>query len=262
MAGLTIWVQYAWAMSAVCECGIIIYMLTRKQYRSFPAFFSYLIVDFLESVVVFGAARVWGFLSYRAMYLGWAMQGIVICARALAVAELCRHLLRQFRGIWGLAWRLLSLCAAILVLYSASEAGWMWYRTVLRMSVGLELTMLVVIVLLFLFARYYEIVADRAVRTMGAGFFALSFFKVGNDTILRNRFEVYADFWRMAGLLTFLVSLSLWFWALHKLAPTPEAQPTLLPAEIYRSVVPKINESLWDLNERLSQLWRVGAHGS
>jgi hypothetical protein len=49
---------------------------------------------------------------------------------------------------------------------------------------GLELAMATVIVLLFVFARYYEVGVEPAVRTMAIGFLLYSCFRVLNDTIL------------------------------------------------------------------------------
>ena len=262
MAELAKPVQYLWALSVGFECILLALMFARKQYRNHPAFFFYLVADIFQAVSVFIVYRVWGFNSSFAMHFSWGTQAAVICARALAVAELCRNLLQRFRGIWALAWRLLVLSASFLVSYSAMKAGWKWDQTVLRMNIGLEFTVIAIITLLFLFARYYEVVAEGTLRTMAIGFFLLSCSKVVNDTILQHRLHQYEELWRMVGLLVFVASLSLWFWALFKLAPAPAPKPVLLPAEIYRSLAPEINERLWALNEQLGRFWRVGTQGS
>jgi len=262
MVGLAKSVQYVWALCVGFECVLLVLMLTRKQYRSFPAFFSYLIVDIQHSLSVFVVYQIWGFRSFTALYFSWASQGIVLCARAVAVAELCRHLLKAFRGIWELAWRLLILCAVIVASVSAAKAGWIWYETLLRMNVGLELAMIATIVCLFLFARYYEIFADRTLQIMGVGFLLLSCAKVVNDTILQQRLRQYMDLWRMSGELVFLACLSLWFWALYQFAPAPARKPVLLPPDIYDSLAPKINERLRELNEQLKRFWHVKAQRS
>jgi hypothetical protein len=43
--------------------------------------------------------RRWGFSSMLSWRIAWGMQGAVICARALAVAEVCRGVLGRYRGI-------------------------------------------------------------------------------------------------------------------------------------------------------------------
>lgn len=254
--------QYLWALSVGLECIFLVLMFARKQYRSYPAFCFYLVTDIFQAVSLFIAYRVWGFSSSFAMHFGWATQAVVLCARALAVAELCRNLLERFRGIWALAWRLLALSAAFLVSYSAMKAGWKWDQTVLRMDAGFEFTIIAVITLLFLFARYYEVVPQGTLRTMAIGFFLLSCSKVVNDTILQRWLHRYGELWNMVGMLVFVTSLSLWFWAMLKLAPAPAAKAVLLPAETYRTLAPQINQRLWALNEQLGRFWQVGAHGS
>lgn len=259
MVGLANSVQYVWALSVGFECALLILMLARQHYRTYPAFFFYVVADILQSPVLFIVYAIWGFLSYPASHIAWASQAVIICARALAVAELCRHLLQQFSGIWALARRLLTICAAGVAVYSVLTAGWQWGMTVLKINQGLELTMVVVIVILFAFARYYEIMAERAQRTMGVGFFALSCFKVVNDTILQHRLAQYANVWRVLGMMAFLTSLSLWFSALYKLAPAPTRKTPLLAPDIYGSLTPKINERLRELNEQLKRFWHSKA---
>lgn len=262
MADLAKSVQYLWAVSVTFECLLLAFMVMRRHYRSYPAFFLYLVIDLLQVPVLFIVYAIWGFLSYPASHIAWASQAVIICARALAVGELCRHLLKEFRGIWALAWRILIFCAACVVLYAALTAGWQWDHTVLKIEIGLELTMVVVIVVLFVFARYYEVAAEPALRTMAVGFFLISCFTFVNDTILEMKLAQYVSLWRFLGLVAFLASISLWFSALHRLAPALAPRPTLLPADIYGSLAPRINERLQLLNGQLKRFWRLKTHGT
>ena len=262
MVGLAKSAQYLWAVSLGFECVLLAYLLVRRQYRSYPAFAFYIVIDILQAAAVFRAYEVWGFSSTASIHFSWATQGLVVCARAVAVAELCRHLLRPYRGVWALAWRFLLICAATSALYPILTAGWKWETTVLQVDLGLELTMVFVIVALFVFARYYEIVADSVLRTMGAGFLVLSCSKVVNDSILQQRLVEYIFLWRLLGLLAFMVSLCLWFSALHKLGPSRGQRPTLLPPDVYGSMAPEMNERLRRLNDQLKRLVRMRAFGS
>ncbi len=257
MVELAKYQQFLCALNVAMEIGLLVSMAARKHYRTHPAFFFYVCMTFLQAVVAFIVYSTWGFSSSFTQRFAWATQGIVICARALAVAELCRHLLGQFRGIWALAWRILLFCGATVALYSALIAGWRWDRTVLQIDRGLELSIVFVIVALFLFARYYEVVAEPAVRTLGIGFFLLSSFNVVNDTILQRRLAQYGDFWWLLGLLAFLSSVSLWISAFRKPLPSSEPHPALLPGDIYQALVPGLNARLCLLNEDLGQFWNV-----
>ena len=257
MVGLNKYVQFLWALSAAIEIALLVSMVSRKHYRTYPAFFFYICVDFLQTAVLFVLYYAWGFSSPFTERFAWATQGIAVCARALAVTEVSRHLLRQFRGIWALAWRILLFCGATVALYSALIAGWQWDRTVLQLDRGLELTIVFVIVALFLFARYYEVVAEPAVRTLGIGFFLLSSFNVVNDTILQRRLAQYENLWRLLGLFAFLSSLSLWISAFRKPLPSSEPRLALLPGDMYRTLVPGLNARLRLLNEKLGQFWNA-----
>jgi len=262
MVELGKYIEVIWGLNVGIEIVLVLAMAARRNHRAYPLFFLYLCVDILQGAVLFGIYHTWGFSSFFVRRLAWTTQAIVVCARALAVAELCRELLRPFRGIWALAWRILLLTVAFVIFYPILTAGWQWSLTIVRIQLGLELTMTVVIVVLFVFARYYQIVANATLRALGIGFFLLSSFTVVNDTILQHELQQYVNLWRVLGMLSFLASLCLWFLALHKSAPARVAKPALLPAEIYRSLAPEINERLWALNEQLGQFWRAGAHGS
>jgi hypothetical protein len=262
MAGITQYVEWLWALNVTAELGLFAFMATRKQYRTFPLFFYYLCVALLQSVVLFIAYRVWGFTAPISERFGWGTQGIVLCARALAIAEICWHLLGEYSGIWVLARRILLTFAFLVALYSILTAGWKWEETVLKADRGMELTIVVVIVILFVFARYYEVVAEPALRALAIGFFLLSCFAVVNDTILQNKLKRYEDLWRLLGALAFLASLSLWFSAMRKALPIPTSRATLLPGEIYRTLAPEVNLRLRRLNEQLSKLGQGRARRS
>ena len=262
IAGLTTYVAWVWALNFTAELGLFVAMSARKHYRRLPLFYGYICLAVLQSIVLFVAYLVWGFNSPISERFGWATQGVVLCARGLAVAEICWHLLAQYSGIWMLARRILIFCALLVGLYSLSTAGWQWNQTVLKADRGMELTIGVVIALLFLFARYYEIVAEHVVRALAIGFFLLSCFTVVNDTILQQQLKQYEALWRLLGTLVFLATMSVWFSALRKPLPSSSTMPALLPGEVYRSVAPEVNVRLRRLNEQLSKLRRVKKHRS
>src|ERR1700719_4537206 len=153
MVGLDRYEQWLWAFSIAVEIALFVSMAARKHYRRYPAFFSYICVDLLQAVVLLSSYLLWGFSSPFTERFAWATQGIVLCARAVAVTEICWHVLGQYSGIWSLARRILLTFAAILAFYTLYTAGWKWDQTVLRADRGLELTVSVVILILFLFAR-------------------------------------------------------------------------------------------------------------
>ena len=100
--------QVLWAVNVAAEATLAALLVLRKNYRLYPAFFFYVLLAIIRDILLFVTYRQWGFNSMIAWRVSWVTLGVVICARALAVTEVCRHLLGRFRGIWALAWRLRS----------------------------------------------------------------------------------------------------------------------------------------------------------
>ncbi len=184
------------------------------------------------------------------------MQALVLCARALAVTEVCKHLLSRYRGVWALAWRVLLACAAIVLLYSGLAARHGWAFVLPKAERGLELAIAAVIVGVFLFVRYYGVEAERVDCSLAIGFCLYSCFSVLNNTILERFLDNYVALWNFLGMLAFLASLLLWSWTLRK--PQGEALPeeTLLPLGVYQSLAPQINLRLRSLNDQLCKIWK------
>lgn len=248
--------QILWAVNSAVGLFLLVLLAVRKNYRAFPAFSFYVLVNLVLGSLAFLMYRRWGFSSPSARQIGWGMQGAVICARALAVAEVCRHLLGRYRGIWAMAWRILLACAALVLVYSIVAARHFWELALLAGDRGMELSIAAVVVAVLLFARYYDVQASAADRSLAVGFCLYSCFCVLNNTILEHYLHRYGALWNLLGMLAFLASLLLWTWALRK--PQTEIVPeeTLLSPVIYQTVAPQVNLRLRSLNDQLSKIWK------
>jgi hypothetical protein len=142
-------------------------------------------------------------------------------------------------------------------LYSWAVARGSWEFAVLNADRGTELAIASVIVILFLFTRYYEVPVEPAVRTLAIGFFLYSCFYVLNITILEGRMYDYVTLWNLLGTLAFVASMMLWVCGLRDRQPETTLEPELLPGGIYNEVAPEINERLRALNDHLSRSWRM-----
>ena len=251
--------QILWAVNAAVGVFLLVLLAVRKNYRAFPVFSFYVLVNLALGVLAFFMYRRWGFSSLSSRRIGWGMQGAVICARALAVAEVCRHLLARYRGIWALAWRILLACAVLVLVYSSVAAGQVWERALLAVDRGVELSIAAVLVGVLLLTRYYNVQVKAADRFLAVGFCLYSCFVVLNNTILERYLHHYGALWNLLGMLAFLASLLLWTWALRKPQTAAVSQESLLPLGIYESVAPQINLRLHSLNERLSRFWKPEA---
>jgi hypothetical protein len=248
-----------WGLNVFLEVGLLLLLLYHKNHRVFPFFFAYVLIAFLQSVVLMVSYRLWGFSSSNAVRIAWGTQGLVILGRGLAVAEICRRVLGGYRGIWALAWRILVGSVVLVLLYSLAIAGFEWQLLALNADRGLELTITVVLVMLFLFAHYYELAMEPAARLVAIGFFLYSCFAVLNDTILESWKYRYAALWNVVGMLAYSASLLFWNWAVRKRQLKITLEPALLSRSVYQSLAPEINLRLKLLNEHLNQMLRSEA---
>jgi hypothetical protein len=259
MAAIALFQQALWALNSAGDIVLLTLLVVRKNYRSYPAFSLYLLVDLTMGATVLFVYHLWGFDSATAYRVAWGAQGMVLFARALAVAEVCRHLLSRYRGVWALAWRILLLCVAVVLSYSILAARRDWRLALLTADRGLELSIATVIVVLLLFARYYDVKVEPAVRSLAIGFCLYSCFVVLNNTVLERWLHDYSALWNLLGMLAFLASLSVWTSALRPSRSQSQTKEILLPSGIYQAIVPEINLRLRLFNEQLSQFWKVEA---
>jgi hypothetical protein len=259
MAAIALFQQALWALNSAGDIVLLTLLVVRKNYRSYPAFSLYLLVDLTMGATVLFVYHLWGFDSATAYRVAWGAQGMVLFARALAVAEVCRHLLSRYRGVWALAWRILLLCVAVVLSYSILAARRDWRLALLTADRGLELSIATVIVVLLLFARYYDVKVEPVVRSLAIGFCLYSCFVVLNNTVLERWLHDYSALWNLLGMLAFLASLSVWTSALRPSRSQSQTKEILLPSGIYQAIVPEINLRLRLFNEQLSQFWKVEA---
>ena len=259
MAAIALFQQALWALNSAGEVVLLTLLVVRKNYRSYPAFSLYLLVDLAMGATVLFVYHFWDFHSATAYRIAWGAQGIVLFARALAVAEVCRHLLSRYRGVWALAWRILLLCAALVLCYSILAARHDWKLALLTADRGLGLSIATVIVVLLLFARYYDVKVDPVVRSLAIGFCLYSCFVVLNNTVLERLLYKYFALWNLLGMLAFFASLSVWTSALRHSQSEAQPKEILLPSGIYRVIAPEINLRLRLFNEQLTRFWKVEA---
>src|SRR2546430_2908517 len=247
-----------WAVNIVAGVFLLVLLAVRKNYRTYAAFSIYVFLNLILGVLAFLVYRWLGFSSNASWRISWGMQALVLCARGLAVMEVCKHLLSHYRGVWALAWRILLGCASLVLLYAGLAARQGLGFLLPKAARALELAVAAVIVAVFVFLRYYRVEANRGDRSLAIGFCLYSCFSVLNNTVLERFLDSYVPLWNFAGMLAFLGSMLLWAWALRR--PQTERSPrTLLPAGVYQTLAPQFNLRLRLLNEQLVQFWKTEA---
>jgi hypothetical protein len=249
--------RVCWGLSISLRALLLCLVLWRKNVRSFPFFSIYLSVNLLNALVLAVSYKVLDPQSTVLFRIVWGSQVVVTCARALAVAEICRLLLAGYRGIWSLAWRVLLSCAALVLFYALLVSKHRWDSAILGGNRAVELSIAVVIVVLLVFLRHYQVVAEPTLRSLAIGFFLFSCFEVVNYTILEHWLATYGPIWNFLEVLFYMACLLVWIWALCKSLPRPVLNPALLPGSVYRQLSPEINLRLRLLNEQLSHFWRA-----
>jgi hypothetical protein len=258
MAPLQTTEQIGWGLGIFLRIFLPCLLIFRKNVRSFPFLSAYLFVNLIQGLAVLLAYKTWGRDSWPSYWVAWSGQAVVVCARGLAVADLCRFLLGRYRGIWSLAWRVLMSCAGIILLYSSVSSDRTLRGAVIGANRALELAIATVIVVLFIFLRHYEVVSESSVRLLALGFCFYSCIEVLNYTVLE-RFASAYPIWSALGVFTYLFSLLVWTWALRKTIPRPFFAPALLSRSVYQQISPEINARLRALNEQLIHFWRLEA---
>jgi hypothetical protein len=261
MSEISAFERVLWGLGFSLNFGLVFLLLYRKNYRIYPCFLLYTVVNLLQSVVLFASLWLWRYQYHSAALfnIGWGTQGLVVTARALAVAEVCRHVLAKYRGIWGLGWRLSLTVAALVLAYSWAVGVHSRWLFVLTADRSIELAIATALLALLVFAHYYQVVIEPATRFLAIGFFLYSCFQVLNDTILERWLQKYAAFWTVLGTVTFLASMLVWGWALRVIQQQTSSLPELLPRDHYRLLSPAINARLKALDEQLGRFW--GAEG-
>jgi len=252
--------KLAWELSLVLQAVLLGTLVARGLHRRFPILSVYLALNLLQSVFLLIVYPLAGFHSRFAWVVGWASHGIVAGAKALAVGELCHHVLASYRGIWALGWRVLTAGAVTVLVFAIAFGRHDFLVLILTLDLGAELAIATAIVSLFSFAAYYEVPIVEPLRALGLGFCLYSCVHALNNLVLQRFMNPYAAVWNLVGTLTFFASVTIWLRACLKAAPAAETKPVLLDATVYPTLMPEVNGRLISLNEGLSKLWMTEPH--
>lgn len=247
-----------WLLNIALSLILCALILQRRVAGRLRFFFIYLIVNLLKSLFVWYLIQRFGYQTKETYIYSSIAQAVVYGARMAAVMELCYRILRSYRGVWGLAWRLLSACAFTLTVVAAVQAAQQRQRIftfVSNLERGLELVAAVTLVFLFGFLAYYRIQAARLETTIALGLATFS--------ILQVAFQSFLQVWlpRFAALRTFnqfyyQAIIVLWLFALRRPVAAEGPAPAMLAPSVYAQITPHIDARLQNLNSRLMALLR------
>lgn len=258
-------------------CGIV---STRKAHRVLPLFAIFVYAAFATTFCLALLGFFFGITSPAYFYAFWGVLFLFVAARSLAIGELCQYGLRSYRGIWALVWRVLAVLSIFLVVHALFDA-WgqpngiaIYWVTFAR---DFALASIIVLAVLFLFRSYYGLAPDPQAKLIAIGLCFTCAVDAIVFTVLLNGFKGYLFPWFLKSqkalwpalepmvrraddigstvhLVSFMVALGIWCYALRKPFVKEAEHPELLPVEVYRELSQAINVRLTTFNERLLEL--------
>jgi len=224
--------------------------------------------------------QTFGFQSQVAYYCYWTSILLNAAMRSLAIAELSRYKLSMYRGIWGLAWRLLIGVSILFFLHAAFDTWGQPNRLAiysLTLDRDLDIASVAILAALLLVHNYYGLSLEPLQRKIAAGICLICIADVIGNTILLSLFTGYLfplfaanrttlwstlepqivrakELYSTFHLFCFMAAMGIWCYALRKPVPALAKAPDLLPADVYRELSPAINLRLSAFNDRLVEL--------
>jgi hypothetical protein len=261
MAGITKYVQWVWELSIATQVAVCAVLFLKGNFRRLPIFTAYVLSNICQAAVFYFTYKEFGYGSRSAALIAWWSQCIPQLLRVLAISEALRLILKPYRGIWALGWRVLvvAFIAVFSVALVGSGRGLSWF--VLLADRGFHLAFGFALVACLLLVRYYLIPVHRVYKTLLGGFCFYSCAVVLANTVGGLLFQRgspnFQMIWQLATVGAF-VAVSM-VWAVALLAPLPEParhQGQMAATVDYWDISPRINERLRHLNDQLDRFWR------
>lgn len=262
MAGLTEYVRWLWGISVLLQIWVCAALFLSGNFRRIPLFSGYVVWDILQAGVVFVTYFEFGLRSRIALEAAWLSQGIAQLLRVLATTEILRIILRPYRGIWALGWRVLAVAFGLVFSLALVALGKDVPWAIVVADRGFHLAFGVALVASLLLVRYYLIPLHPAYKALLGGFCFYSCTAVVANTV-GGLLSVSGNpnsqmIWQLVTMGAFASVSIVWASALRR--PLPETQQKGMPTEVqgsYQEVASQINARLRRLDELLGRWWKL-----
>jgi hypothetical protein len=261
----------------VLLCALV---FARRLHRRLPFFAALCVLLLAGTLGLQFAYRHFGFRSAQSYDAYWLTAALIMVARGFAVAELCRVALRFYFGIWSLAWRILAVLGLLLMANAAVDASGQLDRVAiygLTIERDFAVSCVVLLLAIITIRHYYRLRAEGIQVWITTGMLLVCLVDLINNTILRSALVGHLEFWlsqdhasvwgilrsqvdranqwwNIARLSAFWLSIAVWCAALWKPLPEPAEKPVLLPANVYGELTPAIHVRLQAFNDRLVEI--------
>lgn len=253
-------VRWIWELSVVAQIVVCAVLFLKGNFRRVPGFAAYVVSNICQAGLLFAIYSHFGFRSRMALVLAWLSQLVTLLLRVLAISELLRLILKPYRGIWGLGWRLLGLvfgggfCVALI------DSGRNLSSAIVLADRGFHFAFGVALVACFLLVRYYSLPVHPVYKALLGGFCCYSCAVSLTDTLGRTLFlrgnTNFEIVWQLSTLIAFVAASSVWAVALFTPLPEPGQGVEFEQAKrLYLETSTQVNERLHSLNVQLNRLW-------
>jgi hypothetical protein len=258
---LQAWIPYLWGASFVVQAVVCAILIFRGYFRTLPFFTAYIALNLVQAVFLHAIYGRYGQGSDFAYACAWQSEGVTLIAKAFATVELLRLVLLSYRGIWGLAWRLLAFtCLGALIGVGIAARGQGDWATI-EADRGYNLIFATAVLACLALVRYYRIRVEPTYQILLAGFCFYSCVKILVNTILQGfLYQRSADFqsiWQTITVSSYVVVQAVWAVALLRPVPAAAQQRTTLPPSAYLQIAPEIHYQLRAVNRQLMNFWKI-----
>lgn len=256
-----------WAASFVLEVVILCLLVFRGHFRSLPFFTSYIALNLCQAVLLYAIYKRYDQQSDFVHTFAWQAEAITLIAKAFATIEVLRRVLIAYRGIWGLAWRLVTFtCMATLlgvVIAARGQGDW----ATMEADRGYHLIFATAVLACLALIHYYRIHVAPTYRILLAGFCFYSCMKILANTALQEflyqRFTNSGEIWQTFSMSVYVVVLVVWAVALLRPLPAPVPQDAAVPPPFgYPQTAPELHYQLQAINKQLMNFWKMEEPGS
>ncbi len=249
-----------WAASAVAQLAVLSVLLIRGHVRRLPFFTSYIVANLLQDALLYYVYGRYGLCSQQAFDVGWWSEAVTLALRLCATAEVLHLVIQAYRGIWGLAWRLLAVTSLFVtigvVAFSAGDPNW----AIIAAERGYHLVFATALVACLLMIQYYRVEVESLYKSLLIGFCAYSCIKILIDAASPSvlyHFRNFVSIWQSLTLIPFALLLFFFAWVLTHPLPARRPQQAHLPSDAYTRLVPDIQAQLQQINAKLIRFFKI-----
>src|SRR5215472_9908138 len=170
MAGLAKYIQWLWVLSVALQVLVCSVLFFRGNYRRLPIFTAYVLSNVCQAAALYVTYNLYGFRTEASIAIGWSSQGATQLLRVVATTEVMHLILKPYRGIWGLGWRVLAVAFGVVFTVSLIDSGRGLQWTIGLADRGFHLAFGIALVACLLLVKYYRVPIHPVYKALLGGF--------------------------------------------------------------------------------------------